>query len=169
MTLLGKWLFSVTHSSKRTTFQSGYGGFASMRVRPCRLNDFAPTFTRFWGKTRKGSRRRTCNEAKPPATFQFRYRSLSLHLNSPTLLVNSLTRPVNSVPLVSFNFSVNWPFPPIIIAWFVALVAKLKAFHLKRVRKLEWRKIYLFNICFMGKISSLSQLAAREVANCDVG
>lgn len=49
MTLLGKWLFSVTHSSKRTTFQSGYRGFASTRVRPCHLNDFAPTFTRFGG------------------------------------------------------------------------------------------------------------------------
>ena len=49
MTLLGKWLFSVTHSSKRTTFQSGYGGFASMRVRPCHLNDFAPTFHQIWG------------------------------------------------------------------------------------------------------------------------
>lgn len=35
--------------------------------------------------------------------------------------------------------------------------------------KVGMKKKYLFNIFFMGKISSLSQLAAREVANCEAG
>ena len=80
---------------------------------------------------------------KVVVTFQFRYRSLSLHLNSPTLLVNPRTRPVNSVPMESSEFVCELILPTNYYCLICCACCKIESFLFEMNAKVGMKK----NIC----------------------